>query len=343
MSVDCKNKGFTIVELVIIVIVIVIGLAVAVPFIQSAREKARRTTCINNMKQLGLAFHNYHDLHKRLPGSADLIGSGPIKQAGGWSFLVRLLPFMDQDTLFKTLPIETENDPINSTDKNVVAARNTLISELICPSNPNKLCQGSGKVLNAFTNYKGMGATSAESLICCANPDAIPPYGNDTYKISHPDGAMFPGKGLRLRDLIDGTAHTFLAVETIDDSNSVWLAGSDVTLVGMPTAEMLPSSAETFPFWRPKGFNGMYDDDASPEIQTLRTYLAYDFSPGGKDAGAYPSSVGRTPAYGPSSGHPGIVNHLFGDGAVRSERKDIDYAMYFYFITPNNGDPGPCL
>jgi type II secretory pathway pseudopilin PulG len=73
--------------LIIVIVVIAVGLALAVPYIQSAREKARRTTCINNLKQLGLALHNYHDLHKRFPGSADLIGSEPIKQAGGWSFL----------------------------------------------------------------------------------------------------------------------------------------------------------------------------------------------------------------------------------------------------------------
>lgn len=342
MSADFKKKAFTIVELVVVIIVILIGLAVAVPFIQSAREKARRTACIDNMKQLGLALHNYHDLNKRLPGSADLIGSGPIKQAGGWRFLVHLLPMMGQDKLFQTLPIDTIDDPINTTDKNVVAARNTLISEFICPSNPNKLYQDSWKALNAFTNYKGLGATSAESLICCANPDATPPYGNDTHKISHPDGALFPGKGLRFADFIDSMAYTFLVVETIDDSNSVWLAGSDVTLVGMPKSEMSQPNEKTYPYWHPAGFNGKYDGDASPEIQALRTYLAFDFRPGGKDAGAYPSSVGRTPRYGPSSGHPTVVNHLFANGAVISIRKDVDYAMYFFPITPNNGDPAPC-
>jgi prepilin-type N-terminal cleavage/methylation domain-containing protein len=203
MSSKARKSGFTWVELIIVIAVIAVALAFAVPFIQSAREKARRTTCINNMKQLGLGMHNYHDMHKRFPGSADLIGSGPIKQAGGWSFLVHLLPMMDQDKLFQTLPIDTVDDPLHSTDKNVVAARNTLISEFICPSNPNEHYQDPWKKLNAFTNYKGMGATSAESLICCVDPGAMPPYGNVANPISHPDGALFPGKGLRIRDLTD--------------------------------------------------------------------------------------------------------------------------------------------
>jgi type II secretory pathway pseudopilin PulG len=336
MSSNARKSGFTWIELIIIIVVILVALALVAVYLQAARELSRRTTCINNLKQLGLALHNYHDLHKRFPGSADLIGSGPIKQVGGWSFLVHLLPMMGQDKLFQTLPIDAVDDLLNSADKNVVAARNTLMIGLICPSNPNEHYQDSWKKLNAFTNYKGMGATSAESLICCVNPDAPPPYG---IKLFHPDGALFPGSGLRIRDLMDGSAHTILVVETIDDSNSVWLAGSDATLVGMPMAAMAQPSLNRFPFWYPTGFNGYYDEKASPEIKALRTYLSYDFSPYGKDAGTYPSSVGRTPKYGPSARHPDAVNHLFGDGAVRSVRKDVDYAMYFSGITRNNNDP----
>ena len=86
----------------------------------------------------------------------------------------------------------------------------------------------------------------------------------------------------------------------------------------------------------------------------LRTYTEFDFSPikypgkgddvnaspipAGKDVGTYPAGVGRTPAYGPSSGHPGVVNHLFCDGSVHALRKDIDYAAYFFLITRDNGD-----
>jgi type II secretory pathway pseudopilin PulG len=340
MSSKARKSGFTWVELVIILVVISVALAFAVPYIQAAREKSRRTTCINNLKQLGLAMHNYHDSNKRFPASADLIGAGPIKQAGGWSFLAQLLPMLDRDKLFQTLPINSVDDPLNSTDKNVVAARNTLISEFICPSNPNNSHQG-WNIVNAFTNYKGMGATSAESLICCANPNATPPYGNAANPISHPDGALFPGKRLRIADFMDGTAHTILVVETIDDSNSVWLAGSDATLVGTPKVVMtLPAEPPNgFPWWCPRGFNGEYNDKASPEIQALRTYLMYDFNSGSKDAGSYPASVGRTPKYGPSSGHPNIVIHLFGDAAVRCIRRDVDFAMYFFAVTRNNSDP----
>jgi type II secretory pathway pseudopilin PulG len=342
-----RKAGFTYIELIVIIIVIGIALGILVPYIQWSREKARREACINNMKQLGLGMHNYHDSHKRFPGSADLIGSGPVKQAGGWSFLLPVTSTVMYEygtDAFGKLLAAAVDDPISSTDKDVIAVRNTQVPELICPSNPNRQFQDPVNKLNAFTNYKGMGATSAESLMCCADPNAPPPYGNAAHPISQPDGALFPGKGLGFRHFVDGTAKTIMAVETIDDSSSVWLAGSDATLVGMPKLAMT-APAETgngYPFWHPTGFNGQYGGNASPAIKSLRTYLAYDFSPGSKDAGSYPAGVGRTPKYGPSSGHPGVVNHLFGDGAVRTIAKDVDFAMYFFVVTRNNSDPSLC-
>jgi hypothetical protein len=117
-----------------------------------------------------------------------------------------------------------------------------------------------------------------------------------------------------------------------------------------------------YPFVTPVGFNGKYDAEGG--CQNLRTYLAYDFV--NIDAGLYPDPnpgpasppqraglIGNNgPAkgalgnynsytYGPSSGHPSVVNHLFGDAAVRTIRKDVDFAMYFFAITRNNGDPAP--
>ncbi|HOM17489.1 MAG TPA: DUF1559 domain-containing protein, partial [Thermoguttaceae bacterium] len=98
-------------------------------------------------------------------------------------------------------------------------------------------------------------------------------------------------------------------------------------------------------YYAPTGFNGKFDDEAPDSIRQLKTYLAYDFSLG--DPGYYthlePQSTlqpnGRQAQYGPSSGHPGVVNHLLADGAVRSVSKKVDFCMYFFLITKSNGDP----
>ena len=116
-----------------------------------------------------------------------------------------------------------------------ITAQNISIRELVCPSNPNKKFRvTSGTQQFAFTNYKGMGATHMQSLnhVLGKGTPMYPPGGPYTM---HPDGAMYPGKGNRLVDLVDGTSHTILCVETIDDQASVWTYGADATLVGLPT------------------------------------------------------------------------------------------------------------
>ncbi len=247
------------------------------------------------------------------------------------------------------------------TDQSVQDMRDTLIPELACPSNPNKLfvdqpssASRAGKI--ALTNYKAVGATCMESLALCLDSASTPPYGSAK---DHPDGTLYPGTSIRYSDVADGTSRTIMVVETIDDKGSssdpssvgsAWIAGACATLVGVPLKNTYPNNVvvsfevpdKDMPFYRPTGFNGKFDKNASAAIKALRTYLAYDFSPRtGKDVCPDPATttvVGNRPTYGPSSGHPGVVNHLYVDGSVQSLRKDIDYAFYFFSITRKNGD-----
>jgi type II secretory pathway pseudopilin PulG len=399
MSADNKRTGFTVVEFVIVLIIVVVAIALLIPAVQRSRENARREACINNMKQLGLALHNYHDSHKRFPPSATLCSADgkPPYQAGGLSFLLEIYRGMSNYPFFDELLPPVENPAaktsptfyLTDTDAKLATLRDTLISELICPSNPNKHFLFPNNTAPgtkiALTNYKAMGATNMLSLSYCLDPDGTtaspyPPipvvpseHLDDGYyrvsgnKISpiymysmhhssmHPDGVIFPGKGIRINDIMDGTPHTIMAVETIDDSGTIqsdagssWISGACTTLVGLPSENSgkqityVPSD-ERYTFIRPEGFNGRYGEEADPKIQALRTYLAYDFS--GADKGKYPDPatgtiVGNMPKNlcGPSSAHPGIVNHLYVDGAVRSLRKDIDFCAYLFLITRDNGD-----
>jgi prepilin-type N-terminal cleavage/methylation domain-containing protein len=408
-----RKRGFTLVELLVVIAIIGILIALLLPAIQAAREAARRAACINNLKQLGLAFHNYHDANKRFPQSAMI---GPISTAaipplktwvGGPSFIVYLLPMMEYGSMYDNLntTVIIKNTRQNSepfflfasTDSSMQNARDTLIPELACPSNPNALylnqTASTGSRI-ALTNYKAMGASNMLSLAYCLNNSAMVganPYGPNVVPVvpsQHPDGACYPGKQNRIADFTDGTAHTILATECMDFSGSTaspwtacsaWFSGAACTLVGTPnplvvmggvTLTYNPSGG--YPFVTPVGFNGKYDAEGG--CQALRTYLAYDFV--NTDAGKYPDpnggplppasgnpvgtpstdkaglmgavgpasgALGTYNAYtcGPSSGHPSVVNHLFGDAAVRTIRKDVDFAMYFFAITRNNGDPAP--
>ncbi len=220
----------------------------------------------------------------------------------------------------------------------------------------------------AVTNYKGMGATHIESLNHLTDNSVVPRYptGGD-YKM-HPDGAMYPGKGCRIQDITDGTSHTILCVETMDNSSSVWTYGTDVTLVGLPTTkgtgaigQFTQSGSGSPAYWAPQGFTGGWTETGqawhpTPAYTAYRTFLAFNFSPTGADAGTYPTfatnaspteeadwppttPTSNTPNYGPSSGHPTIVNHLMADGSVWSLHKDIDVSAYMFLITKAGGDP----
>jgi type II secretory pathway pseudopilin PulG len=331
--------GFTWIELLAIIIVLAVLLCLLIPAIQSARENSRKQTCINNLKQIGLAMHNYHDARKCFPNSASVIDRELKKEAGSWSFLHKILPNLCLSiNLDKRLSKNDAIDPLTYSDQALDKYRDTVISEFICPSNTNKIFEDSVNKKIAFTNYKAMGATCMESLKLCVDLDSPPPYGD---KKNHPDGGIFPGdKGIRISDLADGTSHTILVAETMDDSHSAWIAGADATMVGMPMAATYQRMQNSF--WAPLDYNGGLYENATPAIQAMRTYTAFDFRPGQKDAGAYPVGVGRRFNYGPSSNHPGFVNHLFGDGGAKSIRNDVDYAWQFFQITRNNNDPAPC-
>ena len=367
-----RKRGFTLVELLVVIAIIGILIALLLPAIQAAREAARRAACINNLKQIGLAFHNYHDANHHFPPSARNAYTNGTRIICGPSHLLLLLPMMEYGAMYDTLNtsyvLKNSNMGTNAnwvyvcTDSNMMTARDTLIPELACPSNPNSLylnsTGGAGSRI-AFTNYKAMGASNMISLSASLTTAAVTPYPSGGVTATSPDGAIYPaGAGNGIAAFIDGTSHTIISVETMDFSGttgtpttacSAWFAGTCATLVGTPTNGVIfqPASTSTYPYVAPNGFNGKYYEDAAPYIQGLRTYLAYDFP--GTDSGKYPDpNTPPTPVgawnnkmFGPSSGHPSVVNHLFGDGAVHTVRKDVDFAMYFFAITRNNGDPAP--
>ncbi len=193
----------------------------------------------------------------------------------------------------------------------------------------------------------------------------------------HPDGALFPSlAGTRISDIADGTSHTILCVETIDNKYSVWTLGTDVTLVGLPTsgsgAVTFQASSGTMNYASPTGFTGTFNQNGQANnpgsgYAAEWTFLQYSFEPGhglgGNVSGGIlreawialalrvltpappptPRPLTTQPTYGPSSGHSAIVNHLMADASVHSLSKQIDVAAYMFLITKNGGDPVPTI
>ncbi len=198
----CRSRassGFTLIELLVVIAIIAILIALLLPAVQQAREAARRTQCRNNLKQLGLALHNYHDVHGIFPPSS-IWEADPMNNlvdanaARGWIF--HLLPYFDQANLYNgaDTTVMTTADPVSS--ENMAA--------LACPSDPNSDDRIMFNQEMGTTNYLGNGgyrglASNQFFYNCKPVPDLT--------------NGVFNRKGVRIRDVTDGTSNTILAGE----------------------------------------------------------------------------------------------------------------------------------
>ncbi len=352
MNAKRAKRGFTLVELIVAIAIIGILIGLLLPAIQAAREAGRRAACMNNQRQIALAMQNYASTFNNMyPSSASVTKApgGNTWTVGGYSFLTRLLPFIEYDTLYKTLP-QGVKDVEDTTNQAVANAMKTQLKEFICPSNARGAAQQNALAQQqpvGITNYKALGASTRDSLKMVANPTAKPPYGTMARAANtvplHPDGAIFPGNGTRAADILDGLSHTLFTMETMDEAASRWLVGKEATLVGLPQQSSPRGETPQAPyrFFAPPGFDNTWGDDSGVTKAGLRTFLSYDFSPMGADAGKYEDAgfAPTPPAYGPSSMHPAVVTCGMGDGSVQALSKRIDAANLFFLITKNNSDP----
>ncbi|MGA2620882.1 MAG: DUF1559 domain-containing protein [Thermoguttaceae bacterium] len=356
------RRGLTFIEVLVVIVVIGVLIALLIPPVSVSHEAARRSTCINNMKQIGLGLQNFNNNFNHLPGSASV--DPGTRTVGGWSFLERILPFMDFEAEYKALYKDelTPEKPSGGTADQQVAARallNRPMKVYFCPSNSNKKFPdpAARPPAGALTNYKAMGGTFAAALAMAADDTRTPPY-DPTDPKKFPDGAMFPGPGLRFADIPDGTSKTIAVAETIDDICSRWTVGKEATMFGLPSsmAGQIKHLTAHGDFWGPSDYDGQFGPTSAVDLNKgERPYVGFDFSPGGADyAGGGPGSTQyaaddrsmgfgeeNPPNYGPSSGHTAVVNHLFVDGSVHAISKQIDGAAYMFLITRNNADPFP--
>lgn len=331
---------------ILVLIIAAIALSLLVPSIQSMREQDRRTTCLNHAHTIGLAMQDYAGAYNNaLPPSAETYKKPAGKYAvGGYSFLVKAWPFSQTWKLWNSLPRtipDGDVDAAMSGDPILAEAMNRSFPDFVCPSNTNSKFKNpaASPPQFAFTNYKAMGATTRDSLLMVSNPSGTPPYGTAEM---HPDGALFPSSSnLAMASLTDDTSHTIMTMETVDDQNSRWMVGNECTLVGLPQVLGAVEKNDKYPFYAPPGFDNTFGEDSGVTRAGLRTFLMYDFRPGGADAGKYedPGWAKAPPAYGPSSMHPAVVIVGMCDGTVMAMNKRCDAANMFFLITKSNSDP----
>lgn len=305
-SVPRRRNAFTLIELLVVIAIIAILIALLLPAVQQAREAARRTQCKNNLKQLGLALHNYHDTHTKFPPGAfwNNPNSGLNYQQG--SLFVHLLPFVEQSNIYNMISFANPPAPNRDINDTVMPDGKLMrvsvsVPGFICPSDT------AGKNFNnrsTVQNYAGSkGATNAGSP-AGGNPAGSPPCADLFLSFAKPSGATngIAGPFYRnnrcdaMRDTTDGLSNTIYIGETRPEcSNHVrqgWLASNNGQGMG---STLYPINLNTC------------NEDPNSGCNWINNW---------------------TNEFGFRSRHVGGAQFLLGDGAVRFISENIDHESY---------------
>lgn len=313
------RKGFTLIELLVVIAIIAILIALLLPAVQQAREAARRTQCKNNLKQLGLAMHNYHDVFNSLPpGYVDLrstgLGTSTLNDNGHWAWSAFILPYIDQAPLFAQINVG------NVTGSDALAANTNAMQgpfpAFRCPSDggapkhhdPNAAAGYAVEAPHGGTNT-GLAITNYVVSNNIANV-RINPAPNGTSGTTGCIGPFYRDSSTGFRDIIDGTSNTLLIGERaykrggyLNRAGTLLLVrGQEGGCSGGPTAGDSGYCAE----WG-QGFMSIAGTVRYPINMPLTTSGSSD----------------RNQAY--SSHHVGGAQFVMADGAVRfiSENTDL--------------------
>jgi len=370
-----KRRGFTLIELLVVIAIIAVLIALLLPAVQAAREAARRSQCVNNLKQIGLAIHNYIQSNDTIPPGGSWVGSttpsagtifpnkgAPFQQTA--SMKVRLLPFMEQQQLYNAYNFMVGSGQFtdatfygtnvkNNTTQMGAAANITVIisnvNTLICPSDANPGNQ------NTVTPLLATGTAGAPVPIGTTNyPNNLGVEPMQTGRMNGPTWFLgnltavdsFMGNRVTLAGILDGTSNTVAFSEWVKGTNGQLRAGNNLVFVG----GLMNNAANV---------NLMTDVTACQAITT--TTGGYDFKgelwtqqDTGRGGGywhiTFPNkkscSGGTTPLttteigamIGPSSYHSGGVNMLFLDGSVKFIKDSIGPQPYYSIATAAGGE-----
>jgi prepilin-type N-terminal cleavage/methylation domain-containing protein/prepilin-type processing-associated H-X9-DG protein len=296
---SASRRGFTLIELLVVMAIISVLIALLLPAVQSAREAARRAQCANNLKQLGLAIHNYLDVNSVMPPS-----TFPRDAIPGYSYpydfsvFIRILPQIEQQGLYNAT-----NFGLTAWNGENVTVTNTVLSILVCPSDANPPAPVS--IANADGNYF----------------PGIPPQGN--WRIPHTSYAGVAGPFLYWN--FDLTPYTWQGQKT--------LLGVIYPLSSTSIASITDGTSNTLMFAEVCSSLGYSDSDTSGASRIDFTAWWFGGDPYDAETSAAwppncPQKVIGFPEYGSqdlvSSRHPGGVNCGFADGSVRFIKDTID-------------------
>ncbi len=328
-------RGFTLIELLVVIAIIAVLIALLLPAVQQAREAARRTQCKNNMKQMGLALHNYEATHRAFPPARINI-SAPLYQ-GSWTAMC--LPYFDQTPLYNTY-----NFNLTWTDPGNLPATTAQLAMFICPSAPSNRAKPPSTVLLGGYPWPAAGyglcdygsMNSVRPAYFLSNGLPTPPMGIAT-NTNVPataskyewDGGLKKSEATPIRDISDGTSNTILCVED-GGRPQAWYLNAPGT----------GTSATTKDGWGWADIDAGYSMDGSIAAGTAvgKANCTVPSGPCALTTAISPYAVNMTNDSEMYAFHTGGAHVLMCDGTVRFLSQNISAQTLSALATRNTGD-----
>jgi prepilin-type N-terminal cleavage/methylation domain-containing protein/prepilin-type processing-associated H-X9-DG protein len=348
-----RQSGFTLIELLVVIAIIAVLIALLLPAVQAAREAARRSQCTNNLKQLGLAMHNYESSNGCFPPggeSTNFAISPPATQFvdGGWGTLARLLPNMEGGAIYNTLNFSVDYNEASGMNYTGASA---VVNVFLCPSatrigtgrdswtananSPEEAVGGNkgyGYADYGATCYTDINPTGQSTGFSAATPFRL--------KTARANGLLKQGQ-TRISEATDGTSNTMAIGEDAGRDESFLSPYTEAYYDGgtgsRPMLGQGPGGLQAGAFrryWRWAEPDGAYGVSGAPNNKAR---------PMKEPSGAWPTS---STTAGNNAGandelfsfHSGGVNALFGDGSVRFIKDSISVVTLRSLVTMAGGE-----
>ena len=315
-----RRRGFTLVELLVVIAIIGILVALLLPAVQAAREAARRTQCLNNLKQLGLALHNYHDTYQAMPYG----GQYPVTSK---NWRVSLFPFMEQGVIYDQLDMNSSFlAPYTGTN---VVLRNLKVPNWNCPSSPCLVFgqQGSEQAWNG-------GSPQLVDYVGIAGAVTVSPDTSGRNSTSNYDGGIYSASGMlvpavvvRMADALDGLSNTIMV-------------GENAHFTKTSTGGRLDLRSNYYGAW--SGFTYPQNPwTGAPDTWGTGTVtVRYAPNTQGTPAGAMHTWEANLPL---RAAHPGTTGVLLSDASTRPLPDTIDFTVLTAMSMRDDGKVVPGL